>query len=402
MPNKKHKEKLNEKKVKIIGAISLLLGFAQSLLVYVESSYFKLSLGSDNVGLFYSIAYVIALVGLLNMHRIIKWIGKSIAFFLLFLVQILAIAMLMIVSPSLWGIVLMMTYIIASYLVLVVLDIILETYSEDKASGRIRGLHLTLINIGFLIGPMISTGVLEKYDYPGLFFATMVINMGIFLIALIGLRDGNKHFHGNLTVRDLVKKIFVNVDLMRIYWISFALEFFYALMIVYTPLYLLDLGFTWQQIGIMFTVMLIPFVLFGYAAGYLADRKFGEKEMIIGSLAIMLVSSATIFFITSPSLWLWAVILFSTRIGAAFIETLRDSYFYKRIDGEDMDLISFFRTARSFAYLFSTGISALFLVFFPVKSVFLLVAAVLFFSLYPAVRLVDSVALTEIRKTRRS
>ena len=385
----------------MIGVVSLLLGFAQSLLLYVESSYFKLSIGNDNVGVFYSIAYVVALIGLLNMHKIIKRIGKSTTFFLFFLSQIFAIALLMVIPPSLWGIVLLMVYIVASYLVLVVLDIILETYSADTVSGRIRGLHLTLISIGYLVGPMISTSVLEKYNYSGLFFAAMLINMGIFIVALIGLRDGNKHFSGNLTVRDLVKKIFINVDLMRIYWISFVLEFFYALMIVYTPLYLLDLGFSWQQIGIIFTVMLVPFVLFGYLAGYLADRKFGEKEMIIGSLIIMMLSTTTIFFTTSRNVLVWAALLFATRIGAAFLETLRDSYFYKRIDGEDMDLISFFRTARSFAYLFSTGLSALALVFVPVRFVFLLISAAVLVGIYPSVRLVDSIPVSEIRKRNR-
>lgn len=396
----KHKEKINEKKLRLLSFISFLLGFAQALLMYVESSYFKLSLGNDNVGMFYFTAYVIALIGLLNMHRIIKRIGKTTAFFLFFFLQIFTIALLIMVPPSMLGIVLLMLYIIAAYLVLVVLDIIIESYSTDRKSGRIRGFHLTVTNIGFLLGPLLSTRILEKFDYFGLFFIAMLINMGIFIVGLLMLRDGNKKFSGNLTVRDLVKKIFINKDLMRIYWISFVLEFFYALMVVYTPLYLLDRGLDWGQIGIIFTFMLVPFVIFQYPVGILADKKFGEKEMIIGALLLIAFSTASIYFIQGNAIWLWGSILFITRIGASFVETLRDSYFYKRIDGNDMDVISFFRTSRSVAYIASTAISVVFLFFFPLKIVFLLVSLVVLLALYPAFTLVDNDPEMELQKAK--
>jgi MFS family permease len=177
---------------------------------------------------------------------------------------------------------------------------------------------------------------------------------------------------------------------MKIYSISFVLEFFYALMIVYTPLYLLNFGLSWDQIGIIFTIMLIPFVVLEYPLGFIADKKFGEKEMIIAGLLVMGFSAGSIFFISSKAVWIWALVLLMTRIGAATIEILRDSYFYKKIDGRDIDLISFFRTARSTAYVFATAVSAISLVFFPLKSTFLLTAAVVLLGLYPAFKLVDN------------
>lgn len=373
-----------------------MLGFAQALLMYVESSYFKVSLGNENISIFYTVSYAIALTLLLNMHKIIKLFGKSTSFFLFFFLQIFSVTMLTMVPPSYIGIILLMIYIVASYLVIVLMDIILESFSEDKKSGRIRGFHLMMTNIGFLLGPFVSTRLLDKYDYFGLFFVAMLINMAIFVVGLIGLRGGNNKFGGNLTVKDLVKKIFVNKDLMRIYWISFALEFFYALMVLYTPLYLLDLGMDWKQIGIVFTVMLIPFTVLGYPAGMLADKKIGEKEMIIGSLLLISFSTASIFFIKGNSVLTWAAVLFMTRAGAAVLETLRDSYFYKRIDARDMDMISFFRTARSTAYLLSTVLTALILVFLPIKFIFLFIALAVMFALYPAITLVDNKSEAEM------
>lgn len=402
MANKKHKENLNEGKLKLITFISFLLGFSQSLLVYVESSYFELSLGSENVSVFYFISYVIALIGLLNMHKIIKLVGKSTAFFLCFLLQIGAMAVLTMVPPSVLGIILLMVNIITAYLMYVILDIIMESYSEDKKSGRIRGLHLMFISTGFMMGPILSTRILERYDYAGLFMLSMVISMVIFVIGLIGLRGGNNKFNGNITVRDLVKKIFVNKNLMRIYWVSFVLEFFYALMTVYTPLYLIDLGMTWSEIGMVFTIMLIPFVLINYPVGLIADKKLGEKEMIIFALFVMSFSTMSIFFIGSKSILIWGFVLFLTRVGAAMIETLRDSYFYKRIDGDDMDIISFFRTSRSAAYIAATAISAMLLIIFSVKMMFLILAFIILLALYPAFKLVDNKSEAELKSERKS
>lgn len=78
------------------------------------------------------------------------------------------------------------------------------------------------------------------------------------------------------------------------------------------------------------------------------------------------------------------------------VETLRDSYFYKKIDATDMDIISFFRTARSTATLFSAGITSILLVFISLKFVFLFVGVAVLLGLYPAFTLVDNKSESEM------
>lgn len=386
----KHREKLDEGKVKLISFISFLLGFSQSLLAYVMSSYFKDASGTENVGAFYFLAHVVVLVGLLNMHSFIKKLGKARAFLLFFFAQIAMVALLTSVAPSWLGIGLLILYIIAADLVFVVLDIILEEYSEDSCSGRIRGLHLMVINAGFLLGPLISTRILDKFGFGGLFFVVMLLNMVVFVAGMVGLSKAGKKFTQKLTVRDLFGKILVNPDMMRIYAVAFALEFFFALMVVYTPLYLLDLGYGWEKIGIIFTAMLVPFVVLQYPAGVVADKWLGEKELIIGGLLLMALTTAGIYFMGLSTLGGWALLLLGTRVGAAVVEALRDSYFYKKIDARDVDFIAFFRTARPVAYVCATALSALVLLVFPLKAMFLFVAAVVALSLIPALGMRDS------------
>ncbi len=392
-----HREHVNEKKLNLLGFISFLFGFAQALLLYVTSDYFSQKLGSHNVSSFYFIAYVVALVGLLNMHKLVKILGKAGAFFLFFLLQIYLLFALVFVKNPLLGSILMMSYIIVNYFAWTILDVIIEQYSEDKKSGRIRGFHLMILSAGILIGPFLSTKILSSFEFNGLFIATLILNCLMLIVSLVGLRGVNGRFSGKLTVRDIGMKVLTNKDVLNIYMISLALESFYALMIVYMPLYLLGLGFSWQQIGIAFTIMLIPFVALEYPIGILADEKFGEKEMIIGGLLIMGLSSLSIYFIHSNSIFIWAAILLVTRIGAASVEILRDSYFYKKIDGRDVDLISFFRTTRAVAYLLATGLSAMLLIIAPMKYIFLLIAVMVLIGIYPAFRLVDNKSEEELK-----
>ena len=93
---------------------------------------------------------------------------------------------------------------------------------------------------------------------------------------------------------------------------------------------------------------------------------------------------------------MWAIMLFATRIGAALIELLRDSYFYKRIDGHDVDLINFFRTALPVAYICATILSSFVFIFLPVKFAFVLTGLVVLSALYPAFKLQDNKCEAEI------
>ena len=391
-----HLEHSDEKKLRLLSLISFLFGFAQALLMYVTSDYFSKALRGDNVSSIYFIVYVVALIGLLNIHKVIKALGKAQAFLIFFLVQICLLTFLMFTSPSFLGMILLMLYLIANYFAWVILDVVIEEYSEDKKSGRIRGFHLMILSAGTLIGPFLSTNILTDFGFNGLFISVLVLNCIMFLFSLIGLRSVKGTFRGSLTIRDLGLKVLTNKDVLNIYAISLALEAFYALMIVYTPLYLINLGISWEQIGIIFTIMLIPFVILEYPIGYLADKKFGEKEMLIIGLFIMSVSAGGIFFIHSTSIFVWSIALLLTRIGAAAVETLRDSYFYKKIDGRDVDLISFFRTTRSVGYMLATGLSAMLLIIAPMRYIFLLVAAMVFVGLYPAFKLVDNKSEIEL------
>jgi MFS family permease len=263
-------------------------------------------------------------------------------------------------------------------------------------SGRIRGLYLTIANMGFMLGPFLSLNLLDMYSFRGIFAVVSVIDITIFVLALYGLRGINHTVHRESSIIALFKKVFRRANIVKIYYISYVLDFFYATMLIYSPMYLKSIGFELQEIGIIFTIMLLPFIFLQYPVGVLADKKMGEKELLVVALSIMCLSVLSIYFISSTSVVVWGLILLMTRVGASMLEILRDSYFYKRIDGEDIELIDFYRTSKSVGYISFSLVSVVLLSFLPIKIVFILLSVIVLTSLYPAFHLVDNKAEVEI------
>ncbi len=370
----KHKEKLNNSAIRTLDISSFILGISAALILYLQSNYFKIAVRSDNITGFFIAAYAIALILIFSWHRLIRKFGKK----RVFLGDLFLKASLVLILASLpigkIGALFLMGYIILTVLSWIDLDILLETYSRDHKTGRIRGKYLTIMNAGYFLAPFFAGLMLNKYGFQPVFLAAALLILGVWIFCRLKLQDIDSiGVVKGMNFAKLIRKISARKNILRAYYISFLLEFFYALMIIYTPLYLLELGFSWTDIGKIFTVMLLPFVLLQYPAGYLADKKFEERDMIALSLAIMAVSTLAIFFISSKSVLVWALTLFCTRIGASLIEVLRDSYFYKRIDCRDVDIINFFRSVRPMAYIIGLLITAPVVFFLHIKYIFLVI-----------------------------
>jgi len=385
-----HEEKIDRKRVHLINITSFLMGFNASLLAYVMSYYLKEVFGTDNIGVIYLLSYLVILLILLHVHKIIYYFGKSFVLHVSIFLKTLAVAGLLIFPVSVAGIPFFVLYIVTGTLAWTALGAILESFSLDRESGRIRGMHLTIMNAGYLMGPLLATQLLGDYGFNGVFMLSFLVYSVIFIFTLLFIRKTNHKFKKKINAMDMLKKVIKRKNIMRIYYVSFALEFFYALMTIYVPLYLLEKGFTWDELGMAFTLMLVPFVLVQYPMGLIADKKTGEKEFLLFSFFILGISTLMFYFSESPDIMVWATILILGRIGAALVELLRESYFFKRIDGNDVDVMDFFGTARPVAYIVATSISSVLLLFFSVKWIFLVVAVVCFSAIYPTFRLADN------------
>lgn len=378
MPHAKNfasQEIFNRNKVRFISGLSFLVGFLDAFLLYIISSYFAALSGEGLVGGFYLVVYIVVLLGLMYLQPLLHRFGSVRLLLFFYSVLIICSVYLSLVGLYWVGAAVLLLFLISSNLIGPVTDIILEDFSSDQLSGRIRGLYLTILNAGLLLAPFVSTWVLSQYGYSGVFSVITAGYALVLVVAMIGLRSHRVYSHQRIRFIDTLRKVIQRPNLLAIYAISWILEFFYVVMIVYSPLLLLSYGYTWTDIGFIFTIMLIPFVLIQYPLGLMADKRFGEKELLFACLVLMAITSLLVAWAGRETVLFWSILLFTTRIGAAGIEVLRDSYFYKQITSADADIVAFFRTSRPTANIFAALIGVFFLAIFPSAGLFLLVGA---------------------------
>jgi MFS family permease len=169
------------------------------------------------------------------------------------------------------------------------------------------------------------------------------------------------------------------------------LQFFFGWMIIYTPLYLHEnLGFDWSSIGIIFTIMLLPYVLFEVPLGKLADTILGEKEILILGFIITAISTMAMAFMHTTELIPWIIILFITRVGASSIEVMNETYFFKKVRAEDTTAIEIFRIMRPAGYILAPLVASAFIPFIEARYLFLIIGLTMFIGVYAGARIVDT------------
>ena len=161
-------------------------------------------------------------------------------------------------------------------------------------------------------------------------------------------------------------------------------------MIIYTPIYLHEyMMFPWDKIGIIFGIMLLPFVVLDYPLGKLSD-KIGEKKMLLIGFVIIALSTLVIPLIKTNTLLVWSLVLLLTRIGAATIETMSESYFFKYVDVENAEAISFFRNTNPLSFILGPALAIPVLLYTPsFEYIFFVLGSILILGFWITLRLRD-------------
>jgi len=258
-------------------------------------------------------------------------------------------------------------------------DVFIERFSSDARTGSIRGAFLTLTNIAFLISPFITGSILTNGDYWKIFSLTTVTVFSVTFLLLTYMRNFKDPVYERTQFLATLKEVAQKKDVFLIFIVNLLLRFFYTWMVIYSPLYLHNvIGLAWNDIGIIFTVMLIPFVLLALPAGHIADKHWGEKELLFLGFLIMGISTAFISTMdVETELFRWILIFAATRIGASIVETMSETYFFKHIHSKDTHIIGFFRNTNSLAYIIGPMLASLTLVFLPFSSLFLVLGIIL-------------------------
>ena len=375
---------------KIIYLAGFLFSMPVALVSYINSSLLETYIGRDYVGIIYIIASVIAIISLLKMPEILTRWGNRRAILFSSSLILVSLVLLAIGDSAFVIIPAFILYFVSVGLVIASLDIFIEDFSKNSNIGTLRGFYLMVVNFAWVVAQMISGSIIGKSSFGGIYLFSAGFMVLLLLVFILFLRNFEDPEYKKVSISKTIRSFIQNKHISKIYLSNFILQFFYVWMIIYTPIYLHEyMGFGWDKIGIIFSIMLLPFVILDFPLGKLSD-KIGEKKMLITGFLIIILSVLIIPLIKEPVLWMWASALFATRVGAATIEVMNESYFFKVVNEENADQISFFRNAPSVSYIVAPLIAVPVLFLVPsFEYLFFILGAVLLMGFFITLRLKD-------------
>jgi MFS family permease len=372
----------NARKIEIFRGLYLIqfiFALTVALPTYIMSSFLTTYATEHTVGLLYTLGATLTFILITSMPRMLTCFGNyTVAFVITTVVALLGLVMAF--SNVQWQILsAFVLYNAFTNLIFFTQDVFIERNSSDGRTGSIRGAFLTITNIAFLISPFITGTILTDGDYWKIFAMTSITVTSVVFLLFAYMRPFNDPMYDRINLITSIRAIIKKKDITIIFIIGFLLRFFYAWMIIYSPLYLHTIiGLPWNEIGIVFTIMLIPFVLLALPAGHIADNHWGEKELLFFGFLVAGIATILVAFVEpTAELSRWIIVFATTRIGASITETMSETYFFKHVASDDTPIIAMFHNTNSLAYIIGPILASLVLLFFPFPTLFMILGTLL-------------------------
>lgn len=372
-------------KIKIIYLFSFIFSLHIALSAYVNSTFLTQFFPEDYVGLLYTAGAIIMLVLLSLSSELLEHFGNRKFILWLLAINMLGLIGLIFSNNTLIIGLSFISFITTNTLVFLCIDIFIEHFGTVEKIGKIRGLYLTILNLGWVISPLISSLLISKVGgYRTIYIVAFISIAFIATYFFFSIKTFKDKKYKRISFPKAYKYLKKNNSILSITVISFILKFFYALAVVYIPLYLYkNIGFNWSQLGIIFTVMLIPFVILEFPVGFMVDKYHISKRFILYlGFTIMGLSVLSIAFATSTNIAVWALILFMSRVGAALVESTSEIYFFTHVKEKDEYLLGVFRDMGPVATIIGPAVATLILYLSSFKGLFITLTIVIFTAFY--------------------
>ncbi len=319
--------------VKIFVA-TLFISINYGALLYLNSTYLGTFFSQTAVSALFLAGAIANVLLFLIAPKLVNLFGKK----WLLLVSLVALALSdlgMIFTHTSWGVAgSFILYSVLLFIVYYYIDIFIEEESDDTHTGEIRGTYYTVMNAGIALGPLLLSVLPKEDGYQRVYWLGFLLLIIPILVSLWILLS-RKHAHHKVVRpwRILPFRRWWKMRNIRATTLAkLVLETFFAVAVIYLPLYAHTVvGFEWSELGLMFAIALTPFVLVEWPAGRLADKYWGEKEMMTVGFFLTGTALLTVPFLPHNFV-VWTTALFISRIGAALVEIMTETYFFKKIN----------------------------------------------------------------------
>ncbi len=255
--------------------------------------------------------------------------------------------------------------------------LIIKDASRKNRLSENEGLMFTFYNLAWIIGPLITGYILVKSGVNPVFVLASVFMILAFILTKI---SGIKNYHIQKKAdKDLIKNFFSffkNKEMVFIYILGGGVSFWWALIYLFMPLYILRNNLNELWIGYFLFAIPIPLILLEYKFSKIAGKKGFKKFFRIGYL-IPAIAGLICFFITDI-FWIMGFLILAS-IGMAMLEPTVETYFFKISTKKDEQRFygPYNTKVEVFGFLGKVLPSVL-LLFFPFKYIFLIFSGTMF------------------------
>ncbi|MFH1971843.1 MAG: MFS transporter [archaeon] len=371
------KKRTHFTKIGQLGIVFLIVALALSFVDTVWAVYIYEFVKKDVwVGL---ISSLFTAVSLISYIYLIPWIEKSnnIKTYKISLTLIALCYFLFIFIRSLWLIIVL--GIILSVLSVLRVDsygMVVRNSSKKEELSANEGFIYTLMNIGWLIGPLIAGFLADKWGIPIIFFLSgifMLLSLVLLILMRIRSKDKKiKEVDGNfiLNLRDFFKK----KELVKTYIISGSTSIWWALIFIYIPVHMIETGLRFKEIAFFLFAVIVPLILFEYYFSKKAN-KIGFKRLFIIGHIIMGLCLVVSFFM--PNILFILIVLICGSLGIAMVEATTEAYFFLIAPKKKTEkYYSIYNTTLDVFSIMGKLLIAGFLLILPFKYAFLLLAVI--------------------------
>ncbi len=388
------RRRAKRKLIPIYAAI-LLLVFHAFLIAYINSSFLEQFIDAASVGTIYTIGSTLSVLIFLFVSRVLCQLGNFKLTIGLLATNFVAVLGMSQATTLEFAIPLFIIHLITVPLIIFNLDVFMEERigNDESGTGTSRGLLLTLASLVGALSPLISGQLITQggNDFSTAYVVSALTLIPVMLILLLFFRTFSDPQYNTIDLFSAIRTFWININIRSVFIAHFLLQMFFMMMVVYTPLYLTGtIGLTWAEFGIVIFFAQLAYVILEYPIGIVADRYIGEKEMMAAGFLIIIIATSWMSFVTVASVTVWAVIMFTTRIGAALVEVTTESYFFKQTKSSDAQIISFFRITRPLAYVLGAIVASLSLLFVPFNLLFVVFAALMVPAMFCAMYIQDT------------
>jgi MFS family permease len=358
---------------------------------YINSNYLALFFKTEYIGAIYIFASFITIFLLLGLRDKLRRFGNYKVFVSTLIFEAISLALLLFAPSGVTAFISISTMFICYGVSTICLDIFLEKHTRNNSTGKIRGLYLTLMNLSFIGGPFIASLLLGGGDFKNVYLFIFILLFPIMFLTVELFKNFEDDPYDQIQILNAFKKVKKNTDIYSTIMANALLQFFYGWMILYLPLFLYqDKNFSLSEVTLIISIALIPFILTQGIAGKMADKYYGEKEMMTLGFIVMSVATGALSFITSSNISIWIAVLFMTRVGASMVEVMLETHLFKRIDSGDINILSMFRIVGPASAIVGATLGTLFLNVVSFNMLFLILGGITLYGIRYSLVITDT------------